>query len=464
MEYELIDAGPCRKKLLLKFTAEEIDKAFNESYKDINNYVRIKGFRKGKAPRRTLEKRFSSEAASSTRQTLADENIPDVIKKEDLLVLGDIISPNAAEMPAPGKDFTIDVEFNAAPEFDLPEYHGLTLNEKPVQVDDAKVEEAIERYRKVFANYEEIDEPAQVNDVLKVNFKTTVDGNEIMAMDNQRLRVEGDILFGLPAPDLVEKFTGAKKDDVVAVQVTLPEEHPNPELRGRQADVTVTVNGVERGALPELDDQFAANLGFGSMQNFREMIRSNLTREAVIAAKQEEEDDIINQLLAKVEYEVPQNMVDGEADLLVEQHRAFLLRNGAKPGPGIDAQVKGYREEAAKEALRKVRWTILSNRIAKKENLQVTNEDMAQQVEALAQNYNTTPAKIIERIRQMDGIAPMMAEILSMKVITLITDSAKGRGQDSASVNKAAMESVQQVTDISEEEAKQLEQDAKQGE
>lgn len=447
MEYELTEAGPCRKKLLLKFNASDVDAAFDASYKEINGYVKLNGFRKGKAPRKTLENRFGKEAASGARQDLTDKHVADIIKKENLQVLGDATSSNKDAVPSPGQDFSFDVEFDVAPEFELPEYKGLDIVQPSVEVEDAKVDEAVERYRKMFANYEVVEEAAKEGDVLQVDFETKVDGEEIMSMQEQRLRVDGEILFGLPCPDLVAKFTGAKKGDFVVTKVTLPDDHTNPELRGREADVEVTVKYVERGTLPEMNDAFAEGLGMGSLADFRERIKSNLVREAVLESRQKQEDDILEKLLDAVDYEVPQDMVDGETNALIEQQRMRLVRAGAKQGDAMNTQVEKYRPEAAKLARKKVRWGIMSGKIAEKENIQVSNDDMAAQVEALAQSYNTTPAKIIQRIREFDGVGPMVSEILSIKVVQFILDHAKGGRLDpdnagSEAANADAAQSV----------------------
>ncbi len=428
MEYELLEDGPCRKKLLLKFSASDVDGAFDASYADINTYVKINGFRKGKAPLRALRNRFSKEAAVGAREDLTEKNLKEVADKEKLQILGQPTSKSRGALPAPGTPFTIDLEFDVMPEFDLPEYKDIEVAKQAVDVDDASVEESIERYRKLFASYETVDGPALEGDVLRVDFIAKVEGEEIMSMDEQRLRVEGEILFGLPCPELVGKFTGAKAGDLVVLGITLPADHPNPEFRGRDADVEVSVKQVERGTLMELNDEFAQNIGMGTMEQFRERIRANLLREAFIAAKQKEEDEIITTLLERVAFGVPRGMVEFETAELVEAQRRHLARQGAKPGEAMNAQLEKYRPEAAKQAERKVRWSILSRKIGEKEGIQVTNEDLAAQVDALAQTYNTTPAKIIQRIREFDGVGPMMAEILSMKVIQLITRNAKGEG------------------------------------
>ncbi len=426
MEYELIDAGSCRKKLLLKFSAQDVDTAFDASYDEINSYVKIKGFRKGKAPRRTLQTRFAKEAAAGARQELTEKHLQGVIEKENLQILGDAASKNQNALPQAGMPFTIDLEFDIVPEFELPEYRNLEIDEQPVDVTDEQVEAAIERYRKMLANYEPVEEDAKEGDVLRVDFVAKVEGEEIMSMDEQRLRVEGDILFGLPCPELVSKFTGAKAGDLVVLGIRLPQDHPNPEYRGRDADVEVSVKSVERGSLPDLNDDFAQNIGMGTMEQFRDRIKTNLLREAFVAAKQKEEDGIINSLLAKADFECPRGMVDAETNTLVEQQRAHLARAGVKQGDAMMTQLGKYREEAAKEAERKVRWTIMCRKIAEKEGIQVTNDDLAAQVDALAQTYNMPAAKVIQRIREFDGVGPMMTEILSIKVIQMISQNRKG--------------------------------------
>ncbi len=448
MEYELTDAGTCRKRLTLKFSAEDIQQAFDESYREINDYVKLKGFRKGKAPRSALEKRFSKEAASGVRQQLAEKNLPEVVKTEDISILGDIAPDNAALVPIPGHTYAMTFEFNVVPDFDLPEYKGLDLPKQDVGVTDEQVAAELETLRKNMASFDEggDDDAAELGDILRVDFETKVDGQEIMTMEDQRLRVDGEILFGLPCPNLVEKFKGAKKGDFVEVNVTLPDDHPNPELRGREAVVELTVKSVEHGKYPELDEEFAKNFGLPGLEQLRETVRGKLMRDAILDAKQKEEDGIIASLLDKTAFDVPEDMVAGETNALVEQQRMHLLRVGAKPGDAMNAQMEKYRAEAAKDAAKKVRWSILCQKIAKKEGIQVTNDDLAQQVEALARNYNTTPAKIIQRIREFDGVGPMMAEIQSIKVIQTIVNSAKGRGESTDSVNKAAADSAKDIT------------------
>ncbi len=447
MEYDLIDVGPCRKKLVLKFTEKDTDAAFDESYREINDYVQLKGFRKGKAPRATLEKRFKSEAAAGAKRYLTDKNLGEVVKAADIKALGDIVDKNPDAVPDQHHGFTMEIELDVMPEFELPQYKGLELAAHPVEVADEAIDAALERYRKMFANYTPVEEPAELGDVLKVDFLAKIEDEEVMNMKEQRLRVEGEILFGLPCPDLVEKFKGAKAGDTVQLTINMPDDHQNPDLRGRPALIEVKVNGVERGDLPALDDAFASGLGMNTLKDFRERIRANLIREAMMDARAKQEKEIVEKLLGAVQFDAPVGMVNSETNALEDQQRMRLERAGIKGEEVIKERLDKFHPEAAAMALEKVKWGIMAQKIGEKENITVTQDDMAAQIEALAQSYKTTPAKVIQRIREFDGVAPMMQEILSIKVMQFIVDSAKGgrldpenKGKDTESVNADAAE------------------------
>jgi trigger factor len=424
MKYELSEVGPCRKKIVLQFSAEDIDNAFAESYREINGYVQIKGFRKGHAPLRTLEKRFGEEASDGARRSLTDKHLNDVIKETDLEILGGVTDKTVGK-PIPRQPYNIEIELDVMPEFELPAYTGFELEAQPKEVTDAEVEETLERYQKIFANYTPVEGEAADGDVLKVDFVARVDGEEVMNMKEQRLRIEGDKLFGLPCADLVQKFTGAKAGDTVELSINMPEDHPNADLRNKPASIEVSVAGVERGELPALDDAFASNLGMNSLKDFRDHIRANLARDAMVEARTLQEKQVMQKIIGEVDFPVPQGMIDSETDALLDQQRARMQRGGV-PADQMDARVEEFRAEAAKTAEEKVRWGMIATRIGKKENITVSNDDLAAQIEALAQAYNTTPAKIIQRVREFDGVGPMMQEILSIKVMQFIVDSAKG--------------------------------------
>lgn len=444
MEYELTDIGPCRKRLVLKFEAAEVDKALDDSYAEVDNYVQIKGFRRGKAPRRILEKKFSKEARQGTEERLTEKNVRETIEKEKLAVLGPVTPQTAAGTLQPGAPYALTVEFDFRPDFELPEYKGLEFNARPEAIPEEKVDAGIERFRKMFAKHDPVDGPAEVGDILNVNFRGSVEGKEFMHMLDKNLRVEGDQLFGMPYPELIEKFKGAKAGDRANVQINLPDEHPDETLRGKLADVEIEVNNVQRPRLPELTDEFAANLGMANLASFRERIRTNLINEEMLAVRTKQEQEIIDQMIAATSFPIPETFVKNETEAILNHERMEASRRGLA-GEALAKAVEEKRPEAMQTAERRVRWEIISSRIVEKEGIEVSQAEIANHVDALAHSYNTTPAKILQRVKEFNGVPAMIKEIMDIKVIQFIIDNSKSgknasgqRAEDIEKANSAA--------------------------
>lgn len=429
MEQELVDAGVCRKRLTLTFSSGEVAAVFDESYAELDGYVQVKGFRKGRAPRRLLEKKYAREAAQGAEERLAGKNIARAIEEMKLKVLGSVAGLPGAAGIAPGRPFKVAVEFDVMPEFDLPAYKGLELAAQPVEIDEDRVDQALERFRLIFAKHEKFDGPARAMDIVNVDFRAEVDDREIMSMADKNLRVDGDRLFGMPYPELVEKFTGVKAGDGVAIEITLPDDHPDADLRGRKAAVAMKVNYVERPEYPPLDDAFAANLGLGSLQNLRSRVQANLVRESMIAARNRREEEVIDKLVAAASFAIPERTRENEVAAILDRNRQELLKRGARPEE-VESELRAMREDAEKLAERRVRWEIIASAIAEKEGITVTTEELSSHIEALAASYKTTPAKLLKRIREFDGVGQMLRASRDLKVMQMLLDSARDGGKD----------------------------------
>lgn len=431
MEHELTDIGVCRKSMVLKFSAEEVDKALDESYAEVDQHVQIKGFRRGKAPRRLLEKKFRREARMGAEERLYENAVRPAIEKENVAVFGSLDNKTVPESLEPVKPYEIRVEFDIRPEFALPDYKGMELQEQPVAVAEEKVDEGMERFRKMFANYDPVEGEAGIGDVLNVDFKGSSAGKEFMNMQDKNLRVEGGQLFGLPYPELESKFKGARAGDKIDLVINLPEDHPDDDLKGKPAEVEIVVKQVQRPRLPELTDEFAANLGMKDIASFRARIRSNLMSEALVAVRVKQEQEIIDRLIAASSFPIPGHATELETEAILNHERLELGRKGVL-GEALEKEIAGKRAEAEKTAERRVRWEIISSRIVEEEKLQVTQEDISNHVEALAQSYNTTPARVIQRVKEFNGVPAMLKEIMDIKTLQFLLDNSKGGAGESA--------------------------------
>ncbi|MDR3078264.1 MAG: trigger factor [Planctomycetota bacterium] len=427
MKHELRDGGqPCRKQLFLHFEPDEVNLAIDEAYRDINKMVRLPGFRHGKAPRRMLEKRFGAEVADGARQWFIDKHLVKLIKDEKLRVMGPLVDKRRDAKPAAGEPYTMELELELEPEFQLPDYVGLELEDRPVSISEEAVDAEVDRSRRMLASVDPTDEPADLEDILLVDFEARVDGGELKSMKDQRLRVGGERLFDLSCPPLIEKLKGARPGDQVHFSLALPDDYPIPEMRGRPVEVEVMVKAVERPLFPDIPG-FMEKLGYpGGVEGFRNTLRQRLTEKAMDAARSLREDEIIGKLLGAVEYPAPPDLIRGKAEEILDQYRRHLTGQGYPPGEALEAEVEKKRREAAETALKALRWEIMLRRIAEKENIAVSDADMAAQIESLASSYGTSPQRIAQRIRKLGGGEAMRNELLSLKVVHFIAEKAKG--------------------------------------
>lgn len=448
MEKSIVDAGTCRKRLTLTFSTAEVAAAFDESYREIDNYVQMKGFRKGKAPRRLLEKKFSGEAAGAAAEHLSEKNIEQAIQESGLKIMGPIEKTRGAERAVPGEPYVLELEFDVRPEFDLPEYRGLELAPADLKIEESTVDDRLEHFRTMFAHYHDVEDGAEKGDVVNVDFRAEVEGREIMNMEDKNLRVDGERLFGLPYPDLVGKFQGVKVGDAVDLEVALPEDHPDQDLRDKTAQVRLNVKKVERPHLPDLDDAFAGNLGMGTLDEFRQRIRGSLAQDAMVAARTRQEQEVIDKLIEATSFPIPEKYAKSAEESFLEQRRVELTGQGV-PDDRAAELMKEAEDVADQRAERQVRWEVIAAAIADKEELKVSNEELSEHIEALARSYKTTAAKIIQRVREINGLGAMMREILDIKVMQLILDAAKGGRDDpegpSAETEKANAQAADSV-------------------
>ena len=426
MKHELRDGDhPCRKQLLLHFDPDEVALAIAGAYRDINNMVRLPGFRRGKAPRRMLEKRFGGEAGAGARQWLIDNYLAKLIKEEKLRVMGPLVDRLRDSKPVAGEPYDLELEMFVEPEFQLPEYVGLSLEDRRIDVSEDAVDAEFDRVRLLFSEIEPKNGPAGLDDILTVDYRIMVDGMELKNGTNERIRISGDRLFDLPCPQLIERFEGAKPGDAVDLSVTLPDDHPDLELRGKAVEAKMGIKEVSRVLLPE-PEAIVGKIGLsGSVEDFRNGLRQRLVEKAMGEAQELREDEIVTKLLGAAEYQVHPEFVRKMTEDALDRRRQHLASGGYKK-EFIESDVEKNRPAAVENAVKKLRWEIMARRIAEKEGISATDEDMARQIESLSGSYGISPQKMARRIRELGGGETMRGAILGMKVIGFVIKNAKG--------------------------------------
>lgn len=441
MKHTLTEIGMCRNRLVVECEPSEVDEAFMTGYAELDGMVQVKGFRKGKAPRRFLEKKYGKEIAEDAAQRMAMKFVPEILKAEDLSMLGEVGKLQQDKNPEPGKPYSFNIEFDVKPKFELPEYKGLLLKETVPLVTDEEVEKRLAAYRINFADFDHTEEPCADGDIVEADVSAMVDSEQILDLKDQRIRASGVELFGLPCPELVASLVGRSAGDVVKVGIRLPEDHPTENLRGRESEVVLTIKKVLRQRLPNFDDAFAESVGMKDMATFRRRIRLTMERERGLRVREELEGQAIDQLLSAVQFDLPAGFVQREADAWMQQRRMQMARSGMST-QAIENEMGRLTEEAHKAAIRQGRWSVIADAISEKEKVEITADEVGRHIDALAQAFKTTPPKMLKRIQDNDGMPQVVQEIRTIKIMRLIIESAKIDRPEGAETAQKELESA----------------------
>ena len=412
-------------KFAMDFTAEEFDAAVVKAYQASKNQFTIDGFRKGKAPRSIIEKHygegiFFEDAINSMFQ----EAYPAAITELDL----DVIESPKADFSeiGHGKPLTVTITVAVFPIVEIKDYKGVEVEQLEVEVKPEAVENEIKSMQKRNARVVVAEREVKEGDTVVLDYAGFVGEEQFEGgtAENQELVIGS----GMFIPGFEEQLVGAKAGDNVDVKVTFPEEYHAEELAGKDAVFHCTVHEVKEEQLPELDDEFAKDVSeYDTLDELKKSIEERLEKYLKEQNLNEAKNDAIEKVYAANTVETPKNLVEDELDSIVQE----LDRNLRYQGLGIDQylqyvqkDVAEFREEFREDATKRVAIRIILLSIAAAENIEISAEEMDEEMKEMAKMYNVPE----EHVRNMIGEANMSYFAKDMKVkkaIDLIYDNAK---------------------------------------
>ena len=412
-------------KFAMDFTAEEFDAAVVKAYQASKDQFTIDGFRKGKAPRSIIEKHygegiFFEDAINSMFQ----EAYPAAITELDL----DVIESPKADFSeiGHGKPLTVTITVAVFPIVEIKDYKGVEVEQLEVEVKPEAVENEIKSMQKRNARVVVAEREVKEGDTVVLDYAGFVGEEQFEGgtAENQELVIGS----GMFIPGFEEQLVGAKAGDNVDVKVTFPEEYHAEELAGKDAVFHCTVHEVKEEQLPELDDEFAKDVSeYDTLDELKKSIEERLEKYLKEQNLNEAKNVAIEKVYAANTVETPKNLVEDELDSIVQE----LDRNLRYQGLGIDQYLQyvqkdmaEFREEFREDATKRVAIRIILLSIAAAENIEISAEEMDEEMKEMAKMYNVPE----EHVRNMIGEANMSYFAKDMKVkkaIDLIYDNAK---------------------------------------
>ena len=393
--------------------------------------AKIAGFRPGKAPKSVIQKRFGKQISEELTEALFGEDCDQALDKEDLKVL-DFGSPeNLNERP--DGSIVFETKLILAPEITLPEYKGIEVKAPPTDITDEELSTQLESLRERLAEFDDIsDRPLQDDDIAVVDFTTTVDGKpliEVIGEKGQYLAKRENhwlpIKEGSFLPGYAEQLVGMNEGDKKDVTITLDDEFPFEELRGKEMTLHTSLEGLKAAKLPELDDAFAEKLAPGkTLDEIKDMIRENMGSEKAKQINEFKVNQIVEHLNKAVNFELPDEIVQRETQNQANQ----LVEESTKKGAS-DADMLKQQEEiftvATQRAVTNLRTNFLLQEIATAEKITVSDNDLLSHVAKMAEERKQPIKKVIKDLQKKRQIQSIRNSMLIGQTIDFLLEQAK---------------------------------------
>jgi trigger factor len=420
MKTEFTDVSETQKTLTIEIPSEVVDAEFARVAKGYSKQAKIPGFRPGKVPTTIIKQRFKDQILHDVMHGLIPRAVDEALQERGIEPIDTPdIKDVALEEGQPLK-FTAAIE--TVPSFDPGDLGTLSARRPAAAVADDGVDQMLQRLRERAAKFEPVEG------------RPIADGDTAV-LDIERRDAEGEpdrhenvsIELGSTAnpPGFDEQLVGLNPGDDKSFTIHFPEGYPVSEMAGTDVAYTVKVKELRRKILPELDDEFAKDLGaFDSLAALRERIQSDLREEADEKAKRQLRTDILKQLSERVTFELPASLVDREIDRRLEEFARQLMQQRVDPRQaGIDwAQFREAQREPARAG---VAGALVLDEIARREGITVAPEDVDKEIEQFAMRAGRTPAALRAQLEKEGGVARLAAGLRREKAVDLALSRAR---------------------------------------
>ena len=429
MNVQLENLPNCITTLRVELPAEQVSQAWDEIARNYLQHARIPGFRPGKAPRLVVESKFKKEIKEEVQRKLLTESCREAIAEKQLRVLS-LADVQDVEL-SPDKTLRYTATLITAPVFELPEYKGLSVTVPPTDVTDEEVKEGIERLREQAADFIDVPERTlQMDDYVVIDYTGTLDGKPVHeAVSGAGKPLSGNTDFWVKMtpesflPGFCEAIAGTAIGETREFDVEVPADFPVTELLGRKIHYAVTIKEIKTRVLPELDDAFAAKIADGkTLAEVETLAREELKRIKLHEAEGEKRNQIVKQLIAKVECELPESMLRSETQQMLSE----IVRENQSRGVPDSVLKENSRElitSASETARERLKGTFILIRIAEKEGIKLEKQDVDRRLAGLAARHNIEPEKLRNDMDKAGTFDRFCEEILTGKVLDFLSSS-----------------------------------------
>lgn len=411
------------RKITVTLPAADVRKELNEAYDKVQQEVKMKGFRRGKVPRSVIVKNFQQKVEAEVAEKLVQDTYFTAIEQEkiDAVVHPEISEPRFRDDGTFSYVAMIDVK----PEFELQSYKGLEVEKPVLSVGDEEVVAELESLRVEMAPLRSVvDRPVAKGDVVVVDFQGYHNDKPMKEVKNENYTI--DVGAGRISPEFEEKLIGMQPGEEASHEVEFAAKYPNPILAGKKVRFKVRVNDIKERVLPELDDEFAKDVGseYANLDALKGAIHERLFKAKQEKADGDLDDRIMHKLLETHTFPVPIRLVRFEVEEMIKAMVKSLEKNGLDlEAAGINRQELAERNRPIAE--KRVRGDFLLKKIAEVESIKVNEEDIERGFKRIGEQYNMSVAQVKQYFGgSRDDLLPLVNELLNEKILAFLRAEA----------------------------------------
>ena len=414
MKTEFTDVSETRKTLTIEIPSDIVDAEINKVAKDYSKQAKIPGFRPGKVPATIVKQRFKDQILHDVMHGLIPRAVEQALQERGIEPIDTPNIKNVELQEGQPLKFTAAVE--TVPGFDPGDLSSLSATRPSAAVTDEAVDQTLQRLRERAAKFEPVEGRAIADgDTAVVDIDRKDAGQDSDRHENVSLEIGG------PAnpPGFDANLIGLNAGDDKTFTIHFPADYAVKEMADTDVTYTVKVKDIRRKVLPELDDEFAKDLGaFDSLSALKDKVRSDLEEEARDNARRQVRSTILRQLSERVTFDLPSSLVEREIDRRLEEFARQLMQQNVDPRQaGIDwAQFREAQRDPARAA---VASALVLDEIARRENITVAAEDVDKEIEQFAARAGRTPAALRAQLEKEGGVARLYAGLRREKAVDL---------------------------------------------
>jgi trigger factor len=410
----------CTRELVLDVTAEEVSRSFSRVTRNYQKHAKIPGFRPGKVPEAVIRRRFSNEIRKDVIDGLLPERFNQAVRDLGVTPVG---QPQVTELTVEdGTPLHVRAVFEFIPAFSIEGYQNVTVPKPAADITEEEVQQELTQLRESRATIEPVEEerPLVDGDWAQISYTGTIEGQPEAAP------VAGeDTLVEIGGKDTVEAFTtalrGTTPGQTINVAAEYPADYPEANLAGKTVDYTIDVKGIKKRTLPELNDEFAKEVGaFESLGDLENRVRENLVNRKRRAVEAETKDKLFAALIERFPFPVPESLVQEQVDARLERGLRALAAQGMDTEQMRKLDFGRLRAAQRDSAVAEVKTSLLLERIAREENVAVSEEELDREIHLAAIQSREPVDTLKVRLTQDGGMARIREQLKREKTAHLL--------------------------------------------